>query len=699
MSLKDVPFKRAYDSDQDNILNDFYIPALCYSKVYLRLAGFFSSTALAVAARGIAGFIRNGGKMKLIVGARLHKSDVEAIRKGIKSREQAITDLMINNLESIESEFVEDHVRALGWMVAHKMLDIKVAIPVVSENVEGGIYHQKVGILCDGEDAKNCISFSGSVNESKMGWLNSIEEFKVFRSWVSSEKAYLKTDVEKFQRYWSGNAKRAIVIDFPAAVRGKLIQMAPETIDELHLDKHYQRLRKKPWQHQVEAIQAWVNNDFRGVFSMATGSGKTLAALYASTLAPRSTITIVIVPTIAILHQWAQRDIPKFDKSARVIICSGGAPEWRKLLLLELAEARRLGKNYCPDSRLYVIAVIDTAATSGFIRLFDGIPPENLQVICDEVHHMGAPTYQNCMRLPCKRRLGLSATPERDWDPVGTNKIMEYFGQIVYEYGIKSATRDGHLCHYRYHPFFAFLDQEEFERFFVLTRKINMEMKKLEAQARNKRDEEERRERLILGTTQKLQMLLLKRARIKKKAKDKVRVFREVLASTPTRPLIVFCEDHEQVEKIKEVLKEEVSNFAIYTSRMTSSQRKRALNGLRNGEVDVLLAIRCLDEGLDVPDCEGCILVASSSSTRQFVQRRGRVLRRASPDKVAIIDDIIVLPADVRNMEQKSVAKTLIQQELNRVSRLIEASDNEWEVRNTIRKQLSDYGLQEAANL
>ena len=699
MELLDIQFKPAYDSDEDDVLNEFYIPALSSSTRYRRLAGFFSSSALAVAARGIAGLIRNGGRMELVVGAKLRKVDVEAIKRGIEARDRVIADMMIKDLDQIESEFVRDHVRALAWMVANNRLEIKVAIPLSAEagafdKIDEGMYHQKVGILSDDHDPENIVSFSGSVNESEMGWRHSIEEFKVFRSWMKGEEVYLKSDVEKFEKYWKGNAKRAIVVDIPTAVRDRFIEIAPETFDEVRLERHYRPTRKKLWPHQAEAVKAWVNNGYRGTFAMATGTGKTLAALSATGLSSLSMVTIVLVPTIPLLNQWAKKDIPAYDKDARIIIC-GAQHEWKTLLPLELAQIRKQSENYSPACRLYVVATMKTAATKGFLLSWKGIPPQNIQVICDEVHHLGAPTYQRCTEIPSSRRLGLSATPERNWDFEGTQKTVEYIGPTVYEYDIKNAIRAGFLCHYNYFPHFAFLNGQEFGEYQRLTDEISRETARINA--RTRADVEDLQSPTV-HLTLKLERLLRERAKIRKKAKDKIRVFDEVLSSTSTRPLIVFCEDHEQLDEVKAVLKNRLGSFLVYTSKMSSWQRSKTLDTFRKGDLDIILAIRCLDEGLDVPKCRGCIIVASSSSTREFVQRRGRILRGLK-GKIAILNDIIVLPADIKGADEMEVAETLIRQELARMSQLVEAADNEWEVRNKIRLELSRFGLEELANL
>jgi hypothetical protein len=239
MNLKDLDLKKAYDSDVDDVLNDFYIPALSNSIRYKRLAGFFSSSSLAVAAKGISRFISNGGYMELICSAKLRKSDVEAIKEAYENPTKVIEKMMLEDLNSLENEFIRDHVRALGWMIANNTLEIKVAVvidesskPIDEEKIEKyGIFHQKVGILED-ENGDN-IAFSGSDNESATAWEENIEEFKVFRSWMEGEEPYLVADKEKFKKFWNGDARRTKVIDVPTAVKKKLIEMAPDNIEEV----------------------------------------------------------------------------------------------------------------------------------------------------------------------------------------------------------------------------------------------------------------------------------------------------------------------------------------------------------------------------------------------------------------------------------------------------------------------------------
>jgi hypothetical protein len=284
MNFKKLKIKSAYDSTEDDILNLFYIPVLSYAKEYWRLCGFFSSSSLAVAAKGISKLIENNGKMKIVTSPKLTKEDVEAILEGYKQKEKIIEKKLLMELSDFESEIIKDHVRALAWMVANGKLEIKIVIikdketPLDQETLEKkGIFHQKVGILKDSEG--NMISFSGSINETATGWLENIEEFKVFRSWEVGELPYLSADIEKFKKFWSKGTKEVEVMSLPMAVEKKLIQLAPRDIKELKLIEKIQKETLQPKlklrDYQEIALKNWIANGYKGIIEIATGGGKT----------------------------------------------------------------------------------------------------------------------------------------------------------------------------------------------------------------------------------------------------------------------------------------------------------------------------------------------------------------------------------------------------------------------------------------
>ena len=249
MSLKDITIKKHYDSDEDDILNEFYIKVLSESVTYERLAGFFSSSTLVAACQGIYKFVKeNNGKIKIITSACFSDKDIEAIKIGLKDRNQTLTDNFIKDWDLIKDDFINDHFKALSWLIANNRLIIKVAIfedengmPVGREDTR--LFHQKVGILTDNEGNK--LSFSGSENESYQGWSSNIEEFKVFRGWMEDESDYLLADIYKFDKFWNNNAQKIKIINIPDAIKEKFIQKAPKEFEDSNINRWYNLIKDK----------------------------------------------------------------------------------------------------------------------------------------------------------------------------------------------------------------------------------------------------------------------------------------------------------------------------------------------------------------------------------------------------------------------------------------------------------------------
>ena len=291
MTFRDLDIKRSYESDSANLIESFYEPVLSCAVKYFRLAGFFSSSSLAVAARGMAQFIKNDGHFLLVCNPLLSKEDAETLSQSPDTLPQTIS-IDLNNLTD---EIEKNHVKALGWMLANGTLEIKLAVvfdseghAVSSENISKyGIFHQKVGILFDKED--NRISFSGSVNESATAWLKNDEEFKVFRSWDGTRE-FVDSDLKRFQSYWCNNKTKTKVFDIPEAIKAELIQYSHDfDIEKLTVKKYLSTKSAERtdepqntislFSYQQEAVNKWIANDYRLLFEMATGTGKTRTAI------------------------------------------------------------------------------------------------------------------------------------------------------------------------------------------------------------------------------------------------------------------------------------------------------------------------------------------------------------------------------------------------------------------------------------
>jgi len=342
MALNTINLRKNYDSDINNIVKDFYVPILSNSIKYQRLAGFFSSSSLAIAARGISNFIKNDGYMELVCSAKFNKNDIEAIKAAYKNPKEVIEEFMIAEMENLEEDIIKDHVAALGWMVANNRLKIKIAVLLDDEGIpldeKKGIFHQKIGILTDKNG--NRLSFSGSINETAYGWKHNIEEIKVFKEWEDHENEYFQEDCKNFLKFWKGNANRIKIYDIPEAVKKELIKIAPNNPGDIKINvTSVTSVKEEPkiklWDHQNKAIENWVNNGMMGIFEMATGTGKTFTALgclnkFFNEKKNRS-ICIIACPYSHLIDQWYE-DLEDFGFEEDVIIANAANPSWKREL-------------------------------------------------------------------------------------------------------------------------------------------------------------------------------------------------------------------------------------------------------------------------------------------------------------------------------------------------------------------------------
>lgn len=699
MNLKTLDLKKAYSSDSDDFLNEFYIPVLQASMEYNRLAGFFSSKSLAIAARGILGLIKNEGNMKLIMSPIISKTDLNAILK-FENHEKYIENQMLEELDKIEDEFVRDHVFALGWMLANDRLEIKVAIayndkkePLDFEDLQqSGIFHQKVGILKDSNG--NIISFSGSVNETAMGWLGNVEEFKVFRSWDASEEEYVNADISKFNRFWNNQSKKVKVMDIPFAVKEKLIKIAPNNIDKIDLAKWNKNTSKKIklFEHQEKAIKSWIQNGKRGIFEMATGTGKTFTALgcLQKLFYNENKIVVVIAcPYDHLVKQWMD-EIDIFGFTLDTIVADSSNYKWKN----ELADYMFDIKNGVKDN-LIILTTHATFSSNVFVEMLK-ISDKKLLLIADEVHGLGAPQRQNGLIEDFDYRLGLSATPTRWFDEEGTEKNLEYFGGTVFEFSLKDAINKinpanglTYLTPYDYKPFFVELDDVELEEYELLTQKIT----NLYRMAKN---DDEKNSILLL--------LSIKRQKIIKNANSKYPAFEKILDNIgELKHCLIYCLP-EQMSNVQEILNKRNiihHKFTLHEGTRREkkyggiSEREFLLKKFADGTYDTLVAIKCLDEGVDVPPARIAIILASSGNPREYIQRVGRVLRRYLGKEKSIVYDILVLPQkmgfinnDFTNLERKIVEK-----EFMRYKEFMDTADNKLECLNTIENIQNKYNI------
>jgi len=692
MSLRDLSLKKYYSSDTDDILCEFYIPALQESISYHRLAGFFSSSSLAIAARGIVGLIKNDGKMHIIVSPKLNKEDIEIILESYTNPDKFIEMKMTKELGNLENEFVKNHVLALGWMISNNLLKIKVAIPYNNEGVpltyeeivKGGLFHQKVGILEDYEG--NILSFSGSINESALGWLGNVEEFKVFSSWIEEERNYVEADMQKFRRFWLGSSPKVRAIDVYEAVKKKLIEIAPTHIEDINLTLLYEHIANvnthsnkvtlydQLYNHQKNALKSWFENHCKGILEMATGTGKTYTALACMERLydiKRKLTVVITVPYSHLVDQW-------FDNIRKVIKV--------KLNIIKAYGSRNLWMNYLKkkivvhnnslSSLLVILTTHDTFYSSNFIELIKRVKGEIL-LIADEVHSLGSQQRRNGLLTTYNFRLGLSATPKRWLDDEGTNILYNYFGGAVFEYSLAEAINDGFLTPYDYYPHIISLTDDEMETYRKMSKRIAREY------AKNKDRE-----------TKYLELLCILRQRIIVNAEEKYRKFNEILDYLDDLSFcLIYCSP-EQIDAIQDILNSRGIINHRFTARENTKLRNRILKGFSAGDYRILVAMNCLDEGVDVPATKMAIIMASSGNPRQYIQRRGRILRKHPKKKKAVIHDIIVIPKiDPSECGIYELERRIIKKELKRYKEFAYSASNRLQALNVIYPYMRKYNV------
>ncbi len=652
MSLKEIGFKISYSSESDDILNDFYIPVLEESIEYLRLSGYFSSSSFALAARGILGLINKKGTMKLIISPVISRKDLEIIIESKQNPEKYFEEEILKDLSTFENKFIRDHIFALGWMIANNRLEIKIAIPQIFDSIKAknedfqGIFHQKVGIFKD--DVGNIVTFSGSINETYSGWSGNIEEFKVFWNWDSQLNQYVKQDIERFYNFWENNSIGVKVIDIPEAIEKKLVQIAPENISDLRLEKWDTKKTHKPIflrDYQKNAIKLWLDNNKKGIFEMATGTGKTFTALGCIKKViseEKRTVIVITCPFIHLIDQW-KNNILKFGLTGKIV----HGRKWR-----EIVSNSVLDFNLGYTDNIILLMTNDIFCSEYFIEAISKING-NLFLIGDEMHYLGSKERQKGLLNNYNFRLGLSATPTRWFDDEGTNLIKEYFGKTIFEFDLEAAIHSGYLSPYEYHPHFIEFTKHELEEYLSLSKRIA-----------NKYAINQGEVDIFL------EQLLFIRQNLVKNAVNKYAVFIDLLTKYKDEShCLVYCSP-QQIDRIQGILNEKGILNHRFTAHENAKERVKILNLFESGTYSYLVAMNCLDEGVDVPATKIAIILASSGNPRQYIQRRGRILRPFPGKNEAIIHDFIVIPKiskyhdpSLFELERKILKKELIRYE------------------------------------
>jgi DNA phosphorothioation system restriction enzyme len=698
MPLQDLHIQLNYRTGRGDMVKDFFVPCMEQSVLYRRAAGYFTSFGLGLAARGVASLASRKGKMRLVASPHLEPGDVEALRTAAERPAEVLRSVVSRSMNEIEDVLLRDRLNGLAWLAASGCLEIRLALRLDEDGrFSRGIFHEKTGIFSD--ESSDHIAFSGSSNETAGGLVENFESVDVFRSWHDPDGRVAQKIVD-FDALWENSTPGLQVIDFSAA-GAELLEYfrdpnrPPPGFSLSMVQDNRENDRFVPPAgfdlrvYQGDAIRAWSKNGGKGILAMATGTGKTLTALnLASKVAAKNSplVLIVVCPFINLCNQWI-REMASFG--LRPVACFESRQRWES----QLEE----GYQRLSAGLTKVHAIVTTNATfqseSFQARMRSRVNGFHHLLIADECHNLGAGGIQLALPEEIQLRLGLSATPERHNDPMGTQAIVDYFGGVVYEFPLARAIADGRLCPYRYYPHLVSLTEQETEEYAEITAKLGRML------GGKERDDE-------IG--QAAMRLLIRRSRLLASAQNKLAVLDQVISSMSERPkkALFYCgdgrstdtiadEEVRQIQAVSRLLGEKhglkVRNF---TCRETTEEREEILRDTATGFLDGIVAIRCLDEGIDVPDLRMGFLLASSTNPRQFVQRRGRLLRHAPGKKRAIIHDFIIHPPDFGGSmddDAFNLERNFFQRELKRIIEFCQTAENGPEAMHALRELRSNY--------
>lgn len=689
MSLTDISLKLSYNSGDNDLVSEFYMPCFKNSIRYDRAVGFFTSKILSVISKGLNEFLLNDGRMKLICSPKFNEEDIKAIEKGYEDRSNLIQKALIREIGQIPDDIVNDSLNCLSWLIATSRLDIKVALPRNISLENYGIYHEKIGVFYD--DDNNVVAFSGSHNETLYGISYNYESFDVYRSWVENERCNSK--VNHFNKLWENNASGIEIYCFPEAAKKRIIEkVVPQTYSEINGNYTYinieRRINSKSflnglWYFQKEAIKNWKSNSFLGMFSMATGTGKTKTAIGGIIELKKLTnkiFTVIACPQNTIIKQW-ESEIDSVELFKNSVIADSTNSKWQNELANLIIDYNDEHINNC-----VVYTTYNTLSGEKFTKIISELNELSL-LICDEVHWAGAETFRKGLLPVFKYRLGLSATPSRYMDEEGTDEITSYFNRVVYEFSLERAlkeinpiTDETFLCPYNYYPLFIPLNEDELIEYYELTEKIKRQYAK-EIEKEEKSDF--------------LQRLYEKRQAIIVNARAKYGALDGLLQELRTmKYLLVYCSP-QQIDAVQDTLnKKSIINHRFTGQEDTrpkkeynnKSERDYILSNFENGNYHALVAMKCLDEGVNILRAEVGIFMASSGNPKQFIQRRGRLLRRHPNKKIAKIYDIFVVPFLDKSKAKdiSAIERNILRKELRRYEEFASLADNKLEATNTI---------------
>ena len=702
MSLLDIQIEPEYRNLHGNIIHDFYNPLLSESIVYNRSVGFFSSTALTCFSIGLCKFLKNGGAIKLVATPYLSDEDIQAMRNGYATRDKIVEDALMRGFQEPSNEKESDRLNMLANLIAERRMDIKIAL------TKYGMYHEKLGVIEDADG--NYVSFSGSQNESANAFLNNYESMDVYCSWKDFEKNRALLKKNAFERIWNGTDRSLVVLDFPK-LKDEIIQRYKRSLPKYDMDDDeayeppqkkgmnlgesyadYSSLVKKnvpmmpKWfeekifDYQKEAIANWVSHNYCGIFDMATGTGKTLTGLGAVTKCYENNkrlAVFIVIPYQHLVEQWVE-DVVKFNIKPIVAYSTSSQIDWKD----RLKKAVRDQKIRPDEKGFFCLVTTNSTFKSDFVQeQIKKVDAECLLVV-DEAHNAGAGGFRNVLDAKFGYRLALSATIDRYGDDEGTHFLYDYFGDLCISYGLEKAIDEKKLTPYKYYPIVVNLTDDEFSEYKQLTNEIHQHTRITKSG---------RKELDSYG-----KILAIKRSRIVAGAQNKLAAFRRCIESYKNETnILVYCgsttvmydsdsasgeQDFDkseigerQIIAITKILGNEMGmSVSRFTSEEDINSRKEITEQFKNENLQAIVAIKCLDEGVNIPSIKTAFILASTTNPKEYIQRRGRVLRKWPGKDFAEIYDFVTLPQDIDSVryltaEEKAGGRTLVRNELRRL--------------------------------
>lgn len=711
LSYESLQILRSYKTNKNDIVQEFYVPILEESVLYKRAVGFFSSAALIELSKGISGLIKNGGKIKFIVSPLLSEEDVEAIQRGYDERE-IIKRSLLREFKEPQTDSEAERLNWLAYLIANGYLEIKVAF--TSPSKATGMYHEKIGILYD--EKYNKIAFTGSMNETINAFHNNYESIVVFNSAIDEDIQRVNDLERDFDSLWAGREENITVLEFPQVVKEKLLAYKKDTVefslDQTELEHCLEGTNRAPGiplipigvrlhDYQEDAIDEWAKKNYCGIFDMATGTGKTFTGLGAAARLfkdKEKAAIIIVCPYQHLVEQWVE-DILKFNMLPTIGYSASKQTDWKKRLQNDIMDFK-LGviKSFC-------FVTTNATFSSEFVQKQLNKLGKNTLLLVDEAHNFGATNLRLTLNPKFEYRLALSATLNRHGDAEGTQALYDYFGDKCIEYGLERAIRENKLTPYYYYPCVVYLTENELEKYRDISKRIAKQCHK--GKSGN------------LEITELGKRLMIERSRIVAGAFNKVDLLKDLMQDyRDDTHILVYCgaarnadfssdlsepdtEGERQIVSVSKMLGNELGmKVTHFTSSESAVEREQIKEQFANADpYQAIVAIKCLDEGVNIPSIKTAFILASSTNPKEYIQRRGRVLRKAPNKPFAKIYDFITLPTPLDYVNGDSeVARLdlgLVKREIVRMKEFGEISKNPSEADKLIKELSEIYRLDE----